>query len=151
MKKRMIILIFLVLILFTGCGKKPYKTMKCFGNTMLDDIQLIANYTIVYQDEYALKMTSEEKMITENKEKLDMYEAQIKSIQGPYDDIKYYNYEIIRDDNSLKHITVIDYEKVSYDDLVFINENNGKVYTNGKVYIDTLEKEYQQMGMICEK
>lgn len=148
MKKYLILV--LCLFLLTGCGKKE-KIIDCSFNSEVNDIKIVSTYSIFYDDKYVTKIKTNEKMEFSDSNLISKYKKTLESKYSLYKDVKYYNYSIKTDKNTLISTTDINYKKIDIDKLIKIDSDNSSLIKNGKVLVSDVLDVYSQLGIVCKK
>lgn len=150
-----ILFVFLLGIVFlTGCGDKEAqeKTMICTRNaTLTEGTTLNVEYTVTYQGDYVKKVYSNEKTSSDNTEYLNQMKTMVENTYSPYKDLEYYDYNIQLDGNTLTSQLTIDYDKIDTDKMIEIDSANAMLIKDGKVKVEDLEAQYNNIGAICEE
>ncbi|MBQ9181101.1 MAG: DUF1307 domain-containing protein [Bacilli bacterium] len=141
----------LFLILFiSGCGNKS-GVMECTRTTNQSNLSMDLKYTVSYEGKYVTKVSSVEKVTTEDEFVLDAYKKQLETILSSYKDIKYYDTDIKTDKNTITSTINIDYKKIDTDALIDIDSANATLIKDGKVRVSDLESMYNSLGITCSK
>lgn len=114
-----------------------------------EGIDVSLNYELYYTDDLLNVLHSEEKVISENSESLDTYEKAYKDIHANYKGLKYYDTDVIRDENSVTSIIHIDYDKVNIAALIDIEGEADNVFENGQAKVDKWIKLSKKFGTKC--
>lgn len=165
-KKTKFILIIICLLLLTGCNSKKeqidsdnkYDTTglnhsTCTRDATTDDSDTTVeiNYDLYSDDAGYLQILKSEEIITStNTNLLDQYEEAYTNIYQAYEEIKYYDNEILRTDNKVVSRTTIHYGKVDMDKILDIEgeEDNVKV-ENGKIKLSDWKSFAKKYGTTC--
>ena len=174
-KLQLFSLILFVLIgsfLVTGCGNEDDSERERVVNkkSILDEIDINDSgklfckreafatgvdvdlrYELEYRDGYVLLLHSMEKVISDDNNKLDEYENAYRNIAKNYKGLKYYDINIIRDDDSVLNDTVINYEKLDMDKLLDIEGEEDNIIVDGKVALKDWVGFAEKFGTDCEK
>ena len=151
MKKKTILLLLLVIGITTGCSPKT-GTMTCTMKTYpADGITIRSTYVATYKNEIVTKLKTVEKITSEDKNNLEVYQEKIDELYSGYQGIKYYTNTTKIKGNTLTSTTTIQYNKVDTKKLIEADSGNANVIKNGKVQINTLEKLYKQNGCNCKE
>lgn len=148
MKKGLLFCIGL-LFLCSGCKSKA-GTLTCTRKASQGGVDFDLLYTVNYKGEYVTSVNSIEKLSCEDGFVLYSYQEDIEYIYEPYKELKYYDYDVKIEGNTLISETNIDYTKVNTKRMIEIDESNANLIRNGHITVDTLEAYYQTLGVVCE-
>ena len=149
--KRVIALFVCCFICFcTGCKSGKINTISCSRVVDQAGIKFDLSYKIVYKNNYVTAIHSIEKIVSDDSFVLQSYMDEVNGIYEPYKDLKYYEYEVNIDGNTLISKTDIDYTKVDTNKMLEIDPNNAGLIYNGKINIDTMRLYYESIGISCE-
>ncbi len=151
MKKILLPIFLIATCLFTGCGAKEEKTMTCTRTLNQSGIKMDFNYKVNYKGDYVTTISIIEKVISDDEELLETYKEQVEAIYEPYDGIKYYDYSVEIEDDTLISKLDIDYSKIDTDKIIEIDSANKQMIKDGKVKLSDVESVYTQVGLSCEK
>lgn len=151
MKKFLLAVMCTGIVLLTGCGADKEKVMKCTRTINQTNINMDLVYNVTYKGKYVSKISSTEKIISDNATVLETYQEQLESITATFKDIKYYDHNIKIDGNTLTSTIDIDYEKIDTNKLIEIDSSMKQFIKDGKVAVEDIESLYSQMGITCEK
>ena len=118
--------------------------------SMQGNAQADLNYEIYYTGEVLNKVESTEKVTSTDKEILDQYEAAYKSIAVHYDDLKYYDFNIVRNENSVTNYITVDYDHVDIKQLIDIEGDTDNVFENEIPKVAKWKELTKKIGMVCE-
>lgn len=152
MKKKYLLLavISIFALLLTGCGNNnEEKIMTCSRTLNQNNMKTSLNYTVTHKNSYVTNVKSVETIESDDTTLLETYKSQIESIYSPYKDIKYYDYAVTIDGNTLTSTVNIDYEKIDTNKLIEIDSANSSLFENGKISIKTMKSVYEQLGATC--
>lgn len=147
-----LLLLVFVAVIVTGCGNDDTeKTMTCTRNaTISDGIKAEFKYVVKSKGNYVTVIDSTEKVISDDESNLDAYKEQIESMYSPYKGIKYYNYDVSIDGNTLTSKVEIDYSKVDTAKLIEIDSANESLIKDGKILVDDIKTLYESIGTTCK-
>ena len=151
MKKFLTIVMIMGVFLFTGCKTEQEKIMKCSRTINQSEIKMDLAYNVTYKGDYVTKVESTEKIITDDQDTLELYKTQIENTTSIFKGIKYYDYDIKIDGNTLISTIKIDYEKIDTDELIAIDSSMKQLIKDGKIAVEDIESLYNQLGITCEK
>lgn len=165
-KIKLLVLLIFIFLFMVGCSSndntdtsvsknESYKgegVLKCTREaTAKEGIDVELNYEVYYNDNYIEVLHSIEKVISNSSDDLDEYEQAYTNIYKNYEDLKYYDNIITRDENSVTSDTTINYEKIDIDRLLEIEGEEDNVIENGKVKVETWVNFAEQFGATCEE
>lgn len=148
--KRVLFSLVLGCLVLTGCSNEE-KTMSCKRSVNQSGMTMDLSYNVSYKGSNVTNIESIEKITANDDSILEAYREQIEAIYNPYKNIKYYNYSISVDGDTLTSKTDIDYENIDTQALIDIDSANGQLIRNGKINIDTIKSYYENLGASCEK
>lgn len=166
MKKNKIIILFICILLLTGCSSSNetndidnlydvtgFIHTTCTRDASVEDSDTTVDINIdLYSDEagYLQILKSKEVITSSNSNTLTQYEEAYKSIYKAYENIDYYDNEVLRVDNKVTSTTVIHYGKVDMNKILEIEgeEDNVKV-ENGKIKLSDWKKFAKEYGTKC--
>ncbi|MCI9434987.1 MAG: YehR family protein [Bacilli bacterium] len=151
MKKFLLPIFLIIICLLTGCGAKEEKTMTCTRTLNQSGIKMDLTYIVKYKDEYVTNLKSIEKVTSDDDSILETYKKEAESIYKPYNGIKYYDYSVEIDDDTLISTLNINYSKVDTDEMIKADSSNKQIIKDGKVKLSDVESIYKQIGLSCEK
>ena len=151
MKKNILLVgLIIMLVVVTGCGKSS-KNLTCTMNgEVVKGTTISSEYKVTYTGKYVDLVESKEVVDSDTKQILDAYQQTVKAMYSPYDDLKYYDYDIKLTDKQLTTTVKINYAKIDTKKFVEINPAIGKVVKDGKAELDTLKAVYERMGATCK-
>ncbi len=171
-KKKLLssILIIVLCLLITGCGKETKNTETiiesngknvdlsskkhkiCKGDGHIDsNSQANMIYDIYYKDNIIYLLKSQQQIISSNKETLDTYEQSFKGIASHYEGLEYYDTEITKTETSVNYIITINYEKIDTKKLIEIEGEEDNIFDNGYARLDKWVALSSQFGVTCEE
>lgn len=166
MKKNRIIIIFICILLLTGCSSsketndidKKYDVTglnhsTCTREAYTEDSETTVDiHYDLYSDDngYLQILESKEEITSSNSDTLTQYEEAYKSIYKSYENIEYYDNEILRTDSKVTSTTVIHYGKVDMNKILEIEgeEDNVKV-EDGKIKLSDWKSFAKKYGTTC--
>ena len=152
MKKGILIsLLVIMLVVVTGCGKAKTKTMTCtMKSTITSGTTMESVYKITYTGKYVDLVESTEKVKSNSNLVLETYKKTIDDMYSPYKDIKYYDYDITIDGDTLTSVAKINYAKIDTDKMIKVNSANKQLIKDGKIAVETIKEVYEQLGAECK-
>lgn len=162
----LVLVMFVGVFLLTGCGSdsskkeendkwenvnKNEKTITCtLDSTITTGVEAELSYKINYVDDYVTTLVTKEKVISDNEQYLKLYKEQVEKIYEPYKDLKYYDYKVTIDGDTMTSDVTIDYSKIDMDKFIEIDENNGTLVEDGKIKVDDIKAVYEVLGATCK-
>lgn len=152
MKKLKVLLVVVLLgFMVTGCGTEEEKTMTCTRTLNQQGMKMNLKYTVVYQGDYVKRVKSVEKVTSEDASILKAMQESVEKQYEPYQTIDHYDTNVTIEGNTMTSTAEINYEKIDVSKLTEIDSASGKLFTDGKLKVDTLESLYNQVGATCTK
>ena len=150
--KKVFIVLGVLLLLVTGCGKEDAGKMVCTRTTNMNNVEMDLRYEVYYEGNNVNKVQSTEKVISEDAETLQTYQEQVKNIYSSFDNVDHYNYDVSIEGDTLTSTTDIDYTKIDMDQLLKIDSSIDQLLNdNGKIDLDKITQVYEQTGATCSK
>ncbi len=137
----------LCLLLLTGCGKE--QSLTCTRTMTQGGMKYDLSYKINYKGKYVTDVETVEKM-TGDKDTLEVMKTTLENTYATYNEIEHFNNKVEIVDEELVSTTTIDYENIDVDKLTELDSKNASLFTKGKVELETLKKNYEATGAICE-
>lgn len=143
-----IVLVILLIVSVTLLEPKSGQMLCTYKNSN-DAMDVEMSYLITFKDKMVTDLKAKEviksndsKMLSEYKETLDM-------VYSIYNDLKYYDVEVLIKDSSLITNAVINYKKIDKEDFIDIDPNNENLYKGDKIPLDKLKNKYKSNGAKC--
>ena len=168
MKKIGIIILFISIIVLTGCENENKSKEKVIidgktvntstmehkhctrqGNVTNGEVSL--NYDIYYTGDRLNVLKAEEKVTSKESEILDTYENAYKQIHSNYEGLEYYDAKVERDDTSITSTISIDYDNINIDKLISIEGEEDNIFENKIPKVDKWIELAKKFGTKCEK
>ncbi len=148
--KKVLVFLFVVTLVLTGCGKKS-GTIKCTLTNDLSTYKLESTYTVNYTGKTVDSVDTVEKITSDNSAVLDTFE---KTLKTTYETANKtyggYNIDIKRTDSEVISTVKIDYNKMNISQYVK-DQPTLKAYVDGdKLTVDGIKSIYVAMGATCE-
>lgn len=152
MKKGLLLsVVLLLVVVVTGCGKVTTKTMTCTMKGMVSEgITMKNEYKVTYTGKYVDMVESIESVTSDSEKVLETYKETIEAMYAPYKDIKYYDYDVTINGDTLTSVAKINYAKIDTKAMIEVNSANKALLGDGKLALDDLKEVYKQMGADCE-
>ena len=148
--KKIGLVLFMSLLLLTGCTKEENGVLTCTRTAKQGNIDLSLNYKITYTGEYINTIETTEIVKSEDQNTLNLYKSQIENVYKPYKEIDYYENEITLEGNTLTSKTTIDYEHINTDKLIEIDSANEQILKDGKAKVSDFRTMYENIGASCK-
>lgn len=158
MKKTWFIL-FISAFLLVGCGKQSNSIKKqdskmvheyCVRTGTLEGAEVELHYDIYYTGEKLNFVFSEEKVISSNSQLLDEYEKAYRNIHQNYEELKYYDTEIVRGNDSVTSRMRIHYDQIDLEQLLRIEGNEDNVVEDGIAKVEKWKALAKRLGASCQ-
>ncbi len=114
------------------------------------DIDVELSYDLYYTGEDLNILHSQEKVSSEKKESLDLYEDAYKKVQANYEGLKYYDAKVIREEKTVTSDITINYDKIDIEKLLEIEGEEDNIIENGKAKVDAWLTLAKKFGTKCE-
>lgn len=174
-KNKLLIILFALMLVITGCSAKEKDTTKTEDKTSTKTEDKIdsnetkiltctanktdevgstigAVYKVVYKGEYVDLIETEEKVTSDNEQVLNYYKETIEGVYLPFKDLEHYDYNVVLKDNQVISTTKIDYSKIDTNKMIEINSAMKTIIKDGKVKVSDIRSLYEsaQIGAVCE-
>lgn len=147
-----ITILLLIVVLITGCDENKSKGHKyCTRSGSVENGDVSLNYNIYYTGDTLNKIESNEKVTSEDSSVLDTYENAYKGIHVNYKGLDHYNTSVIRTDDSVTSIIVIDYDKVDIDRLIELEGEDDNIFENKIPKVSKWLELGKKVGIKCEE
>lgn len=152
MKRYLIIILLLLLIpIVSGCDKSTKIHEHCTRSaTAGEDVEVNLSYELYYENDVLEKLESVEQVISKNTIMLDTYETAYKDIHQNYHDLKYYETNLERKDNSVTSTIIINYAKIDIDKLIEIEGEEDNIFENKVPKASKWKDLAKKLGAKCE-
>lgn len=157
-KSRIVFILFLSLMLITGClsnEEKDYKVMHCTRDaksTAGDNVNIKLSYQIYYKDDYVKKVIATDEVTSSDSSVIEQYASSYKKIYASYDGLEHFSNKIDVSTHSMTSVTEIDYAHIDTDRLLEIEGKDDNVIDkDGKVPLKDFIAFYEKYGADCEK
>jgi len=160
MKKIGIILVLIIMIFtVTACTKKE-NTKVVNDNTghlhctrtgvINDESSAEMSYEIYYTGDTINRIESVEKVTSPSRNTLDTYEKSYRTIHSYYEDVEYYETEVVRTDNTVASYIKIDYDHVDINKLIEIEGTETNIFDeNNKPSLTKYKELAKKAGAKC--
>ena len=125
--------------------------LSCTRDAFATGVTVDLKYELEYKDGNVLLLHSMEQVISDDEDKLDEYETTYRNIAKNYKELKYYDINIIRDEDSVLNDTVINYAKLDMDKLLDIEGEEDNIIVDGKVALKDWVLFAEKFGTVYEK
>ena len=109
------------------------------------------HYDIYYTGDVLNILRSEETVRSTTSSVLDEYENSYKTIHSYYKDLKYYDTDIIRDEEHVSSIITINYDKIDINELLSIEGEEDNIVENGVPKVEKWKELAKKIGATCVK
>ena len=109
------------------------------------------SYEIYYTGKVLNRVESTEKVISDDDEILDQYEGAYRAIHAHYEGLEYYDTNVIRTDDSVTSIIIIDYDHIDIDELISIEGEEDNIFEDKIPRISKWRALSRKVGMKCSK
>lgn len=155
MKKKILFSLFLIaLVAVTGCSSKnsaSSKKLVCeMSGTVVEGTTVDSKYTVTYSGDYVNYVETVETVKSNDETILRTYKSTVETMYSPYDNVKYYDYDIKLAGDTLTSTTKINYAKIDTDEMIKVNSANSALIKDGKVALATIKEVYETMGATCK-
>ncbi len=113
-----------------------------------EDVEM--SYQMTFKNRNVTNLKVKEVVTSNDKNQLNEYQETLGMIYSIYDDLKYYDIEVLIEDNKLITNAVINYEKIDKEEFIKIDESAKNLYEGNKVPLSKLKKEYEKNGAKCK-
>lgn len=158
MKRKMILLIFIIPVLLCACSKEETNIVDskmvhehCYRNGIIENAEADLTYEIYYTGDILNKVEAKEKVTSEDIELLNNYEEAYKSIHSHYQGLSNYNTKVLRDSNSVVSTITIDYDKIDISSLIAIEGEEDNIFENNIPKVSKWKELAKKVGTKCEK
>lgn len=128
---------------------KKKGTLICTRTATANNAEPFFNYTINYKNDEILSLHSIEGLTSSDSSVLDEYEEAYRKISSYYTDLKYYDTEVTRNNNTVTWDTTINYEKIDIAALLELEGEDDNIIENGKAHLSTWLELAKKVGTTC--
>ena len=168
-----LLLVLVIAITFvTGCDSKKENDSDTANSNKIDSVDDLAsdsgtlnctrlatveggsgtfNYIVSYKGDDLTHLSSSESVKSNDQSILDTYEDSYKKIDSYYEGIKYYDTEIIRDNDSVTYNIDIDYEKVDVKKIIELEGEEDNIFENNKAKLSKYLEFSKKLGITCSE
>ena len=164
--KKCLLIILVMLLVFTGCGKKEEKDAEkdkvttgqteteskivCTLSSMNSDYTLNATYTIYYEGKYVDYVHSIENLKSDNETVLNtIYSSTLSSYKKMKDNYGGYDFNVDKTGNTVVASTKIYYSRMNLQRYITDNPSMKNYVENNKLLVDGVKSLYTQIGAKC--
>lgn len=108
-------------------------------------------YDIYYVGDVLVKLSSREKVTSNDTKILDTYENAYKKIHSYYKELEYYETNVVRENNSVASIMNIQYDKINIEMLISIEGAEDNIFENNIPKVSKWKEFAKKLGTKCEK
>ena len=155
-------LLFVSLFIITACEPKSTEEVsgetidtskmvhqKCIREGEVTDGEAQLQYDIYYTGDVLNLVRASEKVISSSEDVLNTYEEAYRNIHASYKGIKYYDTEVIREDDSVASIMIINYDKVDVNKIISIEGDKDNIFEDGQAKVKKWKKLAKKVGTKC--
>ncbi len=148
MKKYLILLIISV-IFCSACSKKDI-TECSYTGTPQEGMDVSYYYEITSNEGYVEMLKSEEVITFSSKTDAESFKSVMAKTYEPYQNLKYYDYDITLKDNTVTRKSKVNYAKIDINKVKEIS-NDELIGDNGKIKLDDMINVYKKIGATCKQ
>lgn len=150
--KILISILAIMLVIITGCDKKEEeKEIVCnLDLTPMTGTTIKSEYKITYTKDYVNRIQSKEEITSDNELYLETTKNEVEKTYSDYKDIKYYDYDVKIDGDTLTSTADINYAKIDTDELIKKNKAMSLFIKNGKFAVEDAKTMYETLGAKCK-
>ncbi|MBR6137781.1 MAG: DUF1307 domain-containing protein [Bacilli bacterium] len=161
MKKIGIVLLLIIMVVtLTACEKKndnKGNNTSTEGHLHCERVGVIndessaeMSYEIYYTNDIINRIESVEKVTSPSRNTLDTYENSYRTIHSYYEDVEYYETEVVRTDNTVSSYIKIDYDHVDINKLIEIEGTETNIFDeNNKPSLTKYKELAKKAGAKC--
>ena len=154
MKKKILIIttiILIIILIVVGIYYTKYRTNKmiCTYSIETDVYAIKSKYVVTYKNKIVSNIYTKEIFKNNDEKTLKNHKLTLDTLYQPYNNLKYYDYEVVLKDNQVISKTNINYKKIDIEKFKKIDSSNNKILTNNKVVLKTIKKIYKNNGARC--
>lgn len=107
------------------------------------------SYELYYTGDKLNILESTEKVNATNETDLDKYQEAYETINSNYEGLEYYDTKIIRNDSSVTRKTIINYDKININDLLYIEGEEDNIIEDGEAKVEKWLSLAKKFGTKC--
>lgn len=146
MKK--LLCLMLVILVCSACGKKDITECSYTGEAQ-EGMNVSYYYKITSSNGFVDKLESEEVITFQNEGDAKSFKEVMESTYEPYEELKYYNFNISLKNNTVMRKSSVNYAKIDMKKLQEITGDNSLNADNGKIKLEDMQNVYKKIGAIC--
>ena len=143
-------LVVLVVIISYYLTQPKSGKMLCTYNSKNDNMIVEMRYEITFKDKMVTSVDAKEVITSSDKKKLEEYKESLDMIYSIYNDLKYYDIEVLIKDKSLITNAFINYKKIKKEDFEEIDSSDKNLYKGNKIPLRKLKNKYKKNGAKCK-
>lgn len=143
-----IILVVLIVVLVKFLEPKSGK-MLCTYSSTNDAMNVEMSYLITFKNKKVTNLKAKEVIESNDSKMLNEYKETLDMVYSIYHDLKYYDVEVLIEDNSLITNAVINYKKINKEDFIEIDPSNENLYKGDSIPLSKLKNKYKNNGAKC--
>ncbi len=113
------------------------------------NIETELNYELYYTGDVLNVLISKEAVTSEDPAVLDQYEEAYKGIYSHYEGLDYYEPEVIREENTVTSLVVIDYDHIDIDQLIAIEGEKDNIFIDKVPSVSKWKELAKKFGTKC--
>ena len=153
MKKKYLYIISIVIIIILVAGyyllQPKNGVMICTYFSKEDNMLVEMKYEITFKDKIVTNLNAKEVITSSDIKMLEEYKETLDMIYSAYNDLKYYNIDVLIKNKSLITNAAINYKKLKKEDIVKIDSSNSNLYKGDNVPLYKLRNKYKNNGAKC--
>ncbi len=128
---------------------KKRGTLICTRSATSTNSEPFFQYTIDYNNDKILKLHSIEGITSTDSSILDTYYDSYEKISSYYKDLKYYDTNVTRKNNTVTWDTIINYEKIDINALLALEGEEDNIIKNGQASLTLWLELAKKVGTAC--
>lgn len=141
----LVILVIGLIILLQPKNGQMLCTYKSSNDTM--DVEM--SYIITFKNKMVTNLEAKEVIKSNDSTMLEEYKETLNMIYSIYNNLKYYDVEVLIKDKSLITNAVINYKKIDKEDFIDIDPSNENLYKGENIPLSKLKNKYKNNGAKC--
>ena len=156
------VVVILGLFIISGCDSSDllskydtskYNLLTCSIDAEDENVDNIdISYRVYYDDKDNVQILYSDTVVeAANVKELDEYEKSYRNIYKAYDNLKYYDYHIKRENGKIEVVALIDYGNIDINELISIEGSEDNVLpVNGKIRLKDWKAHAEKYGATCK-
>lgn len=121
----------------------------CTYNSEDNNMIVEMSYEITFKDKMVTNLNAKEVITSSDKELLEEYKESLDMIYSIYEDLKYYDIEVLIKDKSLITNAIINYKKIDKGEYTKIDSSSKSLYKGNKIPLYKLKNKFKNKGAKC--